>query len=371
MHKQIHAPIVFPAPLANASQFPSASIKAVPGFSSAGFSFFRRQKLGDDLLLTKHGRSALGFAATALKRPDRNKVLVPAYHCPALVEPFIWAGYDIVFYPLEKDLSVCATTLGNLLKEGATHCVVVNFFGCRKPDGVILEQLASAGIQVIEDYAHGLPAFFSHKDLHPAVAARICSVNKILPSIDGGLLKMRQLPACRFAPRSGIEELKAWLYLLGITEKLNRFRVKRDVNAATTTTEACGTLRYFDENELTQSGFNSTKLLVTHCNLDWVSKKRRLNYVKLLEALRDSGLGRPLYPELSDAIPYVLPFLLYDASSFETIRKQGIQILRWEEVAESDCQVSQHYRTHLIQIPCHQYLNQQEISMIARAFNGQ
>ena len=93
---------------------------------------------------------------------------------------------------------------------------------------------------------------------------------------------------------------------------------------------------------------------------------RRKNYVRLLKGISAISHLTPLFPELPDhVVPYMFPVLLNaEQSYFDRLKNAGIPLWRWEELAESDCAISQSYRLHLLQIPCHQDLSAFEIDWI-------
>ncbi|MEQ8692203.1 MAG: hypothetical protein RIC89_15370, partial [Pseudomonadales bacterium] len=125
---------------------------------------------------------------------------------------------------------------------------------------------------------------------------------------------------------------------------------------------------YLPEIALTP-GYKHNAWICQHTDHARVRKARRSHYQTLATALAAGCGGQPLYAEVGDAVPYVLPFLLDDARHFTTLRRAGIQILRWEELAETvTCPISQDYRRRLVQIPCHQSLRQQDIDYIVHVF---
>lgn len=108
--------VTFSAPLMDAKHFPSSVIKAQPAFKLKTGGLRRKSVLNDDISTFSKARYALAAAALHLKHSEQqNTVLLPAYHCPALVEPFIYAGYNIVFYPQLADLSSDLAVFNSLL----------------------------------------------------------------------------------------------------------------------------------------------------------------------------------------------------------------------------------------------------------------
>ncbi|MGI5310479.1 DegT/DnrJ/EryC1/StrS family aminotransferase [Rheinheimera sp. WS51] len=366
--------VKFAPVMANASHFPAAIIKAAPAFSLTDFRQFGQSTDFSHCIYTRNGRGAIGLAAQQLMQQNKtNIVLLPAYHCPALVEPFLWLGYEIRFYPVLPDLTVDKAIFSQLLTADVSHCLVVNFFGFKQNNSCLIEMAAQAGKLVIEDCAHALVDFFQQLEMpNPAVTARICSINKILPSIDGGLLYMKQ--AINATPKycSWFEEVKGIAFLLKIPQLIQYLKPKKqqaltvsDVNAPIQKQ-----FNYFQPADLDSASFRHTKLIVSSSNLKKIQARRIENYNYLATALTNTGAGQCLYAYADFETPYVLPFLLDDAADFQQLRMQKIQVLRWEEVAYSACKVSEDYRSRLIQLPCHHKLKKTELDTIINAVKG-
>jgi len=84
-----------------------------------------------------------------------------------------------------------------------------------------------------------------------------------------------------------------------------------------------------------------------------------------MSMLKPINCGRVLQTTLAtDDVPYVLPFLLNNKDDFVKVRQAGVQCLRWEEAAITDCTISQDYRYRLIQLPCHHQLTTVDITAI-------
>jgi hypothetical protein len=99
-----------------------------------------------------------------------------------------------------------------------------------------------------------------------------------------------------------------------------------------------------------------------------VAGRRRAHFQRWLDGLAGVAGVRPLRGELPPGVvPYAFP-LLTDAGglAFHALRSAGIPIWRWEDMARSPCPVAADYRLRLLQLPCHQSLNEEEVDwMIA------
>lgn len=374
--------VQFLSPIANASQFPTPVVSATPKFRITVIDLLHDSGLElKNATYTRNGRGAIGIAGEALKKPGKNVILIPAYHCPALVEPFIWLGYEIRFYPVEPDLSTDIENLKMLLSAGdVTHCVVIRYFGFSQNVHELIEFLANNHVDVIEDCAHALFAFLAHftpemqKD--DRVSASICSINKILPTIDGGALYLKNPISSKLQQAEWIDEAKACAFLLGIPQTLGKIKnfvkanepVSRDVTEVSET-DNVSQLRYFQPFDRQAASYRHTHYILRKSDLNDVKCKRKDNYIYLLNQLNNPKVGCPLFTEINGDVPYVMPFLLEDDKHFSALRSQGIQILRWEEIAISDCPISQSYRSRLIQIPCHQQLKRSQLDFIIQTIN--
>jgi perosamine synthetase len=364
--------VKFAPVIANADNFPEPVIRATPGFSLADIRTLWQSDNFDQCTITRNGRAAIGIAAQQLMQPHQpNIVLLPAYHCPALVEPFLWLGYEVRFYPVLPDLSVDAEQFIQLLTDDVTHCMFVRFFGFKQNIEQLITLSHAAGKVIIEDCAHSLVDFVAELTQPDArVSARICSINKILPTIDGGLLYLNAHSARQPQHCGWYEELKGVAYLLKIPKLLQRVRKKRRVHVVPQTAAAPARqpkYKYFLPSDLTSASFRHTKLILQCSNFERIKARRLKNYAYLTAALANAAAGRCLYPCAADEAPYVLPFLLHDERDFQRLRQQKIQVLRWEEVAYTGCAVSEHYRSRLIQLPCHHKLTQAELDYIIHA----
>ncbi len=362
--------IEFSAPLADAKNYPPALMSVHPAFSWRFWQWRSNQLAKSNVLFCRSGRGALYVAAQALKKSKSNLILLPAYHCPALVEPFIAAGYDIKFYPLHKDLSIDRVALRALLSSEVTHALVVRYFGHSGEVDTVLQELQQANIVTFDDCAHDMQSFLDAAK--NCADAKICSLPKFIAVNDGGLLflKSGKYPKLRMQPL--LDEIKSLVSRIRLPKllflrKLTKPKVDPSANIAVQPTTQ--TFRYLSEQDKTYACLRLTKFLSQHTNLFLLFKTRQQHCQQLQNFLKENNAGSLLWDFKGQDVPYVVPFLLRSATGFEVLRKNGLQIYRWEELAPSQCENSQSYRGRLIQIPCHQTLSAEDLQTLKHLFS--
>lgn len=362
--------IEFSTPLADAKNYPPAQMSIHPAFDWKFWQWRSNSLATSDVLFCHSGRGALYLAAQALKRANANVILLPAYHCPALVEPFIAAGYDINFYPLHKDLSIDRVALRALLSPDVTHALVVRYFGYSGEVDSVLQELQQAGIVTFDDCAHDMQSFLD--SCKSFADAKICSLPKFIAVNDGGLLflKSGKYPSLSEQPllvefKNLVSRLK--LPKLSWLRKLIKPQLDAPTDAAVETVSQ--TYRYLGEQDKTHTCLRFTKYLCQHTNLFLLFKSRQQHSKQLQSLLAETRAGTILWDFNEQDAPYVMPFLLHDSTGFDVLRKNGLQIYRWEELASIQCENSQSYRSRLIQIPCHQTLSAENLQTLKHFFS--
>ena len=92
--------ITFSKPLADSRDYPEPVFPALPWVHGSSSPRTRQYPTAvGATLLTTHARYGLALIAKA-ELHQGDLVLLPAYHCRALVEPFLWAGCRIRFYTM-------------------------------------------------------------------------------------------------------------------------------------------------------------------------------------------------------------------------------------------------------------------------------
>lgn len=299
-----------------------------------------------------YARNGLAMIASALL-PAGSRILLPAYHCPALVEPFIWAGCEVDFYPMTRDLSPCQDYLAARIAD-CSAIVLVPFFGLKGSTPGDAGNARQQGCLVIEDLAHAALARQLDGDYG------VTSLQKFYPVTTGAeLLVADSVTDTRVATlwRNSVLSDNRWRW-----RGLHR-RIARRItgNNAAETSE----YRYLNPADLGEPMLANDQRLTARSNHAQIRDNRRRHYQLLARALADSHLGQPLFPALAaDDVPYVFPFLLHNARHFDSIRQLALPLYRWEEIAPSGCDVSEDYKTRLVQLPCHQDLTDDDLDQL-------
>lgn len=78
---------------------------------------------------------------------------------------------------------------------------------------------------------------------------------------------------------------------------------------------------------------------------------------------------RPLYGELPEGcIPYMFPLYIdHPDTHFPLLKYLRVPIWRWDSLAVSSNLVASDYRLHLIHLPCHQSLTEEQMAWMIAA----
>ena len=366
---------------ANGADYPSSAVSLLPqptcsawldrsgasersAFLSGGESF-------------THSRYAL---AETLRRagvvPGRT-VLLPSFHCRAMVEPVLYLGAKPLFYPLMPDLSPDFAALPALLDTRVAAMLVTHFFGFPSAIEASERLCAAHGIHLIEDCAHALYGQAGDRDLGTIGSYAVASLWKFLPIRDGSVLRdntqqpserqrqtrpmMAELKACAGLVETGIRSKRERL-LSPSAAKLAAAAQRIAVRGSTASAEPG--LKEFSPAAAAWPAFASSRYLGVAVAHGRVAQKRRQHYQRWLIGMQGVPGVRPLNPELPEhVVPYAFPLLIdTEGLLFHYLKLAGMPIWRWEDMALTACPVARDYRLRLLQLPCHQELSEQELA---------
>lgn len=347
----------------------------------------------------KLGLNARTALAQALKHAgigDGDSVLLPAYHCPAMVSPLVWLGVEPLFYPLRPDTTVDVEELARCLRPNCRAVVAVHYFGFIQDLGPLRRFCDERGLVLIEDCAHAFFGSFEGRPVGCQGDYAIASLMKFLPIHEGGCLASARRSLADIEMRSGglFFQLKSALNTLEMACEYGRLpwlnpllrakdwlwgKFKGGAGQAASTPLAGAALEnHLDASfEFDPAGFGlgiawACRAIAKGMSFSRACALRRGNYLALLKAFGGIHGGHPLYPGLPEGVyPQVFP-LVVDAPEavFPILKQRGVPIIRfgefrWEGVDASVCPVSAELSRKVFQFPCHQSLSAEEIDWLA------
>lgn len=375
--------------------FPPARVPVLPAMTpsalrGARHSEFTEIGAGFGQRRYTHGRYALHDAYRLSGVGPQGALLAPAYHCRTMIDAAIRLGAPIQFYGLDPALGCDVETLARLIQQSSVPVralLLTHYFGFGQPAAPMRAFCDAHGIVLIEDCAHALFVHRQTPRLGQWGRYVIASPYKMYPCEEGGLLLAAAgapLPSTR--PAGLRRECRALMHTLqrgwarrgarrrpAATDRLDAdiARIAGSVieRGQQSRMHLHGTSHMYDPNEEGRACTYVSTALTTLCNVDHITQRRRANFRRWSDAVRGLPHCRPLFGDLpDDCVPYMFPLLIDEPRThFYVLKKLGVPIWRWDDMAESACAVSQHYREHLLHLPCHQALSDEEIVWMTSA----
>lgn len=316
-----------------------------------------------------------------------DEVLVPAFNCPSMVTPVQEIGASPVFYGINEDLSIDAQKLAAAMTRRTKAALVPHLFGVLQNSAILRGFCDEAGIVLIEDCAH---AFFGRNGA-AALGAQghyaIASPRKFLPLAEGGVLtsSTRDLRGLEVMPTTLSRTLRVSFDMVDLAVTHGRLSwaapavrgVKRLARRRAVGLEESASMPNVPTPTLrreVQAASGVTRLMIEHTATRSAIQRRRANFVRLLQGVRQLRGMKALdsYGDrLEQAVPYMLPILLSrPEEQFPRLKESGIPIWRWEYSRMGLCAVTDRYARALIQIPCHQSLSEAEVARLLLALSS-
>lgn len=352
------------------------SLKAHPTWAPAGhFRHFTR------------GRYALREAYRLAGISPGSTLLAPAYHCRTMLDPTLALGGDVLLYPLRPNLSPDLAALDALANRSSAPIkalLATHYFGIPQDFAPLADWCTERSITLVEDCSH---AFFCEHHRPAGIgsfgAFVVSSPYKFLPSPDGGLLYARtakHLDDILTRAPSWVAELRglanAWQKAQAQTAcDTNSIDAKIAALIAQPTLPA-NDVRQFDgwstdyhPAEAGLSALRGSRMIWRHADTPAIAQRRRESYRRWSAATMNLPYCRPVFPELPEGcIPYMFPLRIeHPESHFSLLKRLGVPIFRWDSIAASDCPTANDYRLHLLHLPCHQSLTENQLDWMITA----
>lgn len=273
------------------------------------------------------GKACLIVIADYLRSQEIDRILLPAYLCPTIVDTLESRGMRCAYYPIQPDLSIDLDALERRL--GTSKAVLfINYFGFQyvAETRAYFEALRQRGVFVVEDNAQaGFPAQTTGDFVFN-------SLRKLAPFDGGYLLTLHDVSGLVKAdddvPNRRLALIRAYRH------KLGEYRYKGVGSHKELSRLYAQAERYYERDSLVAGDAEERARIE---GLDWVGIKRarRENYAYLLELIARIPGVTPLFPALqADNQPLGLPVYI-DSNKrnrlFDQLGSAGIGLtIHWD-----------------------------------------
>ena len=329
-------------------------------------------------------RAAVWHATRHFLGGRPGKVLMPAYHHGVEVEAVRAGGGDVVFYRVGADMQVDLDDVRRLLADPQVRLgYLTHFIGFPQPVAGFARLCAEHDVPLIEDCALALlSAAPDGRPLGSTGDASIFCLYKTLPVPHGGLLLSDSVPppgSLGAPPLLSTLHHVAGLVLadfelrspgLGRAVRQAARSAARSTVDAVVPTVKTGTM-YLSPHELDLGASALVARLLPRFDLRRVVERRRRNFERLAAQLRERVhvYGDPLPP---GTCPLFVPVRVREKRALlNALRARGIDAIDFWGIGDPSCPEErfpevQALRHEVLELPCHQSLDDQAIDFVAR-----
>jgi len=318
-----------------------------------------------------------------------DHVLVPAYNCGSEVDAIASCGCDITFYRIDRHARIDTTDIIRRVTPRTRAVYVTHYFGWPQDLSVLAPWCREHGLRLLEDRALALFSDTPHQPLATTGDATIFSFRKTLGVPDGGaLVTAHDVPSAPLdtrAPspytiaRRTLALLKA--SSLRAADALGVYGLLHAVPGLTriARTQADGDgLRpnmpdayYFDPRTLHHRMSRLTLALLAQTDATAVAARRRANYARLADRIRDVPGAALLYDDLPPRVcPLSLPLVVEQRAAWTRgLTRRGIAAIGWwagyhRAYAWDAFPDARFLKDHVVALPIHHELSEPQIDAI-------
>lgn len=326
---------------------------------------------GGELAFMMSGRCAIYYALQEIMENDRKRVAyLPVYTCETVLAPFEKAGYQLLFYDIDRTMT---PVFDPTVPDQISVLCICGYYGFCNYDRDFVQLCKNRNIYIIEDTTHSI---FSRDGVDPCCDYIAGSMRKWLGVASGGFaIKCRG----KFSrPRLKPDPAHLAMRIAAMLEK--DAWSGSEAPAATPKLSAAAAVFWEAEMMLRRSfdAFDSDPdsiYIMNHIDAESLRQKRRDNYRYLLEHLIPRPDLTPVFPVLP---PETVPshFTLYTEKRpqiQEYLTAHGISsTVYWPEhqlVNLSRYPGAGYIYSHVLSIPCDQRYDLPEMQYICDRLN--
>jgi perosamine synthetase len=331
-----------------------------------------------------HSRYALMEAYRLSGVGSNGALLAPAYHCRTMLDPAQALKAQIAFYELDDGLIPNIDSIAVAYQQNPVPVralLVPHYFGAPQPDKIWSELVhfcQSKNIQLIEDCAHAWQIVQDRAKQGDLNTGHFITASpyKFFGSDSGGVLWGKSEAPIENSTASLKTELRSAL------GSFRRWRANQQhvpiehidhaFQMASGDTQKCGqdfressdaTSDQFDPTQCRKESTLISRWIVKLSDTDYIAKRRREVFRQWLEACKGLSKANRLFETIDEkCTPYMFPLLIKRPQiDFFVLKRMGVPVWRWDDIAATSCRTSTHYRLHLLHLPCHQSLSNKQV----------
>ncbi len=335
-----------------------------------------------DIHYTYTGRAGIFQYLTALRRSlpgssRRCHVLVPAFHCPSVVDPVLHAGFEVRYYGITEQLGVNDHDLLTKIDEHTAAVLFIRFFGIGAISPTLITAVRAAGARVLSDCSHSFLLASPVALAGGEADATVYSFWKTIPSSTvGGGVWCTDVSVNAFWPQQSSAGVRHQLQFLRdlLGELLKGERQPAGTELADPVAEpairkSCE-LAYPYAAALSYAKMPlAAGWILRRVDLGAVARIRRDNYRLFCEHLVARPDLQPAAPLLGDAdVPWGVPVVMHNRGERDyLIRARGVPLFTFGEVLHPSLlreqkqypamvEAAQFLRDNLLVFAIHQHL---------------
>lgn len=319
-----------------------------------------------DIRYLMSGRCAIYYALEDLKLTDKKQVAyVPIYTCETVLDPFIKAGYQLIFYGIDRDMR---PIFDYSLIDKISVISICGYYGFCNYDRNFVKICSDRGVKVIEDATHSI---FSSDGINPYCDYVVGSLRKWIGVPSGGFaikttgkfsLSLIEPDETHLAMRSNSMTVKK-----NILKNPSKYNDQELIDANSIFWDAELMLRkIFDSYRSDEQSV----FIMKHFDVQSLIEKRRSNYQYLLDNIAHNARLEIIFPVLpKETVPSHFTIYAKDRNTIQKfLMENGVQTTAyWPKgplINLDGHDDAAYIYDHVLSIPCDQRYDLKDMQYI-------
>ena len=344
-----------------------------------------------------YGNAAHAFYDIMVWLQDRNpkknpNIIMPVYIPAKLYRFVLAAGYKPKFYDVPTDLNINLEEITRLIDDQTQAVFAVHFFGIPVDLQPLKDITVRSGVYLIEDCAHSINGQYKGKKLGSTGDCTLFSTRKMMQFHCGGILVFNTDPV-GFTPTNS-ERVNSFFTAYHLVGSRFKFTVNNTLNGHNPfrrlSIPGTGYID-FSENHVVHVKMmdHFSKWYCKLLDLDKLVKKRRENFLFLLNGIHDHSFFKPmgvkryakkeksnLYSLNDGFTPFSMPVLTPPGTRDriqQALCDAGVVCyIGWPEApfGMKEFNEAEILKNGLLELPVHKYITQKQLESMVDCLNS-